>query len=264
MAALGVLALAAVGVGLYLVRTLWVKNRVARAEQARMHALLDALPDPLFEMGLDGTYLDCYVPQMERLSLKPNDVLGKTVGQILPPDAARTVLAALQAANREGASSGYIIRLKLPVGVRWFDLSVAKKHGDPGAMPRFIVLTRDITQRHDAQAALRTSEETYRAMFEASPVPYMLCDREQNVLQVNHAFEQCFGYTLQDVPTLDAWRKLAYPDTQYRQWVLANWERRWRGTSMTGVVLSLFGCRYVPRTASSARFWGRRLPHRDR
>ena len=38
MAALGLLALVAVGVGLYLVRTVWVKKRLARVEHARMQA----------------------------------------------------------------------------------------------------------------------------------------------------------------------------------------------------------------------------------
>ena len=51
---------------------------------------------------------------------------------------------------------------------------------------------------------MQASEETYRAMFEASPVPYMVCDRDQKIRQVNHAFEQCFGYQLRDIPTLDA------------------------------------------------------------
>lgn len=223
MAALGLLALVAVGVGLYLVRTVWVKNRLARVEHARMQAILEAMPDLLFEVGLDGTYFDCHSPRAELLVAEPAQLLGKTVAQVMPPDAASTILAALQDANRNGHTGGHTIRLGLPAGARWFELSVAKKNGEPDAMPRFIVLSRDITQRHDAQAALRASEETYRAMFEASPVPYMLCDRDQNIRQVNHAFEQCFGYQLHDIPSLEAWRNQAYPDAEYRAWVLANW-----------------------------------------
>ncbi len=223
MGGLGLLALVAVGVGLYLVRTVWVKNRLARVEHARMQAILEAMPDLLFEVGLDGTYFDCHSPRAELLVAEPAQLLGKTVAQVMPPDAASTILAALQDANRNGHTGGHTIRLGLPVGARWFELSVAKKNGEPDAMPRFIMLSRDITQRHDAQAALRASEETYRAMFEASPVPYMLCDRDQNIRQVNHAFEQCFGYQLHDIPSLEAWRNQAYPDAEYRAWVLANW-----------------------------------------
>ncbi|MBK9347043.1 MAG: transporter substrate-binding domain-containing protein [Burkholderiales bacterium] len=65
--AVGLLALVAVGVGLFLLRTVWLKNRLVRMEHARMQAMLDAMPDPLFELGLDGTYFDCHAPRAERL-----------------------------------------------------------------------------------------------------------------------------------------------------------------------------------------------------
>ncbi len=223
MAALGLLALAALAGVAYLTRAVWAKSRLARSEQARMQAILDALPDLLFELEVDGKFVDCHAPQTELLLVPPEQFLGKTVAQVLPPDATQTILAALQEAQHNGRSGGHVIRLKLPVGERWFELSMAQKRVEPGTPPRFIVLSRDVTQRQLAQTALYTSEETYRAMFEASPVPFMLYDSENQVRKINHAFEQCFGYRLQDIPNLDTWRQLAYPEPQYRDWVLANW-----------------------------------------
>ncbi|MFT3737404.1 MAG: PAS domain S-box protein [Breznakibacter sp.] len=45
------------------------------------------------------------------------------------------------------------------------------------------------------------------------------------VIHHNLKFIELFGYTLEDVPTIDRWMELAYPDDDYRTKVSANWNR---------------------------------------
>ncbi|OGS37368.1 MAG: hypothetical protein A2506_04255 [Elusimicrobia bacterium RIFOXYD12_FULL_66_9] len=46
----------------------------------------------------------------------------------------------------------------------------------------------------------------------------------QKILNLNPQFTQLFGYTLEDIPSLEAWWPLAYPEEAYREAVRSRWE----------------------------------------
>ena len=146
---------------------IWVitLRRVVRQRTAKLEATLDAVPDPMFELALDGTYHECRSPRTDLLAAPAAVLLGKRVTDILPPAAAATCLVALQEAAESGHSAGQQFELQLPRGNFWFELSVARKSGKPGDAPRFIVLSRDISERKRAEARLRMAIEATQLVF---------------------------------------------------------------------------------------------------
>ncbi|MDD5613092.1 MAG: EAL domain-containing protein, partial [Gallionella sp.] len=90
-------------------------------------------------------------------------------------------------------------------------------------IPHLVSTVHDITERKQMENALKGSETRFRAIIEATPVPLALNDAAGNITYLNRAFHDTLGYTLADIPTLDAWWPLAYPDPQYRQHILQNW-----------------------------------------
>ena len=82
---------------------------------------------------------------------------------------------------------------------------------------------RDITNRKRKEEALRQSEMRFRAAIEASAIPYVLNDAQFNITFLNAAFVRTFGYTLDDIPTLEDWWSKAYPNPEYRQRIIATW-----------------------------------------
>ncbi len=125
------------------------------AAQNQLKSTLDAIRDPIYELGLDGVIYSCSVPVGEKLPLPPQELIGKTVREIMPEAAARTMMESLQVAHAEGFSQGEQYALHLEEGHRWFELSVARKAVDAGAEPRFVVMTRDITGRKSAKQEIR-------------------------------------------------------------------------------------------------------------
>ncbi|MBZ0106448.1 MAG: diguanylate cyclase [Sulfuricella denitrificans] len=65
-----------------------------------------------------------------------------------------------------------------------------------------------------------------RNLIDAIPVPMALNDDAQNIIFLNQAFVQTFGYQPEDIPTLAEWWPKAYPDPAYRQSVADAWQNR--------------------------------------
>jgi len=119
--------------------------------EARVAAILNAIPDLLFEMDLDGHYLDYHWSGARSEASPAASLIGKTVFEVLPPAAAEVCLSALRSAHEHGLSTGRQFELPGRQRTRWYELSVARKNEAKGQKPRFIVLSRDITERKEAE-----------------------------------------------------------------------------------------------------------------
>ncbi|QTN29581.1 EAL domain-containing protein [Rhodoferax sp. AJA081-3] len=121
------------------------------ASQNKLKATLEAIPDVMLEMGLDGTYHDYHAPRSNTSFPPAEFFLGKKVTDVLPPDAARAVMAALQEANEQGHSEGREFALETSKGNYWFEISLTRKQGTTNGETRFIVLSRNVTQRKSSE-----------------------------------------------------------------------------------------------------------------
>lgn len=57
-----------------------------------------------------------------------------------------------------------------------------------------------------------------------SPVPYILNNNRREMIFINSAFTQLFGYTLNDFPSNEDWWLKAYPNANYREYVRSLWK----------------------------------------
>jgi PAS domain S-box-containing protein len=89
-----------------------------------------------------------------------------------------------------------------------------------------VVTFADITERQQAQVALRESEAKLRSVIDCSPVPLAINDEQGNITYVNREFTKTFGYELGDIPTLAAWWQKAYPDPTYQAEAKTQWQLR--------------------------------------
>jgi PAS domain S-box-containing protein len=147
---LGVLLISAMGLVLLLRRQVALKLDHLNAEKARAQAILDAVPDLLFEVDIDGRILSYRAHQSDLLAAPPEVFLDHSFTEILPPDVAAVCMAAIHEADAKGLSMGQQYALDVPSGRRFFELSIAKKVSGPSEKPTFVLLARDITERKQA------------------------------------------------------------------------------------------------------------------
>jgi PAS domain S-box-containing protein len=143
--------------------------RELRSMRDELKAMLDAVPDVMIELDLQGRYLSVHSARRENLIRPVSELLGRTVFDVLPLSQAQLVVNALNEALLTGSSSGTQLELALPSGHRWFELSVARKGTatDPDEA-RFIMMSRDITERRRVEAAVLEQQAATQASMAKS------------------------------------------------------------------------------------------------
>ncbi len=84
-------------------------------------------------------------------------------------------------------------------------------------------LLESINERKKAEEALKNSEERLKQIVERSPLPMAVTDLRDNFILLNNKFQEVFGYTLEDLQSVEDWWPRAYPDEEYRKTVMAKW-----------------------------------------
>lgn len=124
-----------------------------------LKATVSAIPDLLFEVDREGVISGYHAPVYSKLYVEPEVFLHKRVTDVLPPDAAAVIMAAVRDAEQNGSSSGAVYSLPLQNGVRWFELSIATKGGTGTPDTRFVILARDIPERKRAEDVLSHKDQ---------------------------------------------------------------------------------------------------------
>ncbi|MGV2114394.1 sensor domain-containing protein [Agrobacterium salinitolerans] len=159
-----------------------------------------AIPDILFEVNSDGRYLQVWTKNPELLAQQREALIGRTIGEVLPPDQVEIAMEAIREAEEGGTSYGSCLRVTLPSGeTRWFEHSVAKRHSNNPNTCTFLVLSRDITARKQSEESLSEVRAQLQGVLQTIPDIVWLKSVGGTYLLCNHAFERLTGYEEADV-----------------------------------------------------------------
>jgi len=196
-----------------------------RESEAKLKATLDSLPDLLFEVDRRGKIYDFRTPNASTLYVAPQNFLGKTVDQVVPPEAARIIMDALAQAVEKGSHHGAVYVLNMPDGPHWYELSIAARGHPLAPEGRLIVTARDVTERVKVGEALRLSEEKYRFLFEGSPTLNLIIGLDGNIIDSNINSLKEFGYTREEVRGSNALEFVALKDREFIAGLLVKSDR---------------------------------------
>ncbi|MBD2462947.1 PAS domain S-box protein [Oscillatoria sp. FACHB-1407] len=185
--------------------------------EARNRALVNAIPDLMFLIHRDGTYLDCKVDDDNTSLLPAHELIGRNIRDVLPSDLAQQRLFYIEQALKTGTMQRFEYQLQLngrdrasslyrsispnlpPVAadepnIRDYEARVVVSGEDEA-----LAIVRDITDRKRSEVALRTSEEKFSKAFRSSPNPMTIATlQEGRFIEVNDSYVETSGYSREE------------------------------------------------------------------
>lgn len=158
-------------------------------------AILKAIPDLIFEVGQDRTIHDYHSPVNDLLAAPPELFIGKKYNEIISNTASDILDRAILETNKKGYSVGLQYSLELTQGLMWFELSVAPIQYEFNNERRYIVLSKDITERKKIEDQLQQLNHA----VEQSTSSIVITNLEGNLEYVNQQFLKTTGYTYEEV-----------------------------------------------------------------
>ncbi len=181
----------------------------ALRESERSYRLLaENVTDVIWTMDMDGrfTYISPSVTRMNGYSVE--EAVALTLEDILTPSSFERAIKALREAREmEKMPQKEILRLRtLELEGRhkdghafWAEVTTNLLRDQEGRAVGVLGVTRNISERKQAEERLRESEERYRTIFEIAPgVIFTLSTKDGTITSLNPAFERLTGWSRAD------------------------------------------------------------------
>lgn len=196
--------------------TEYKKAQEALAVSERRYRLYaENVRDVLWVLDNDLRYV--YIsPSVELLRGYPaGEALNLPMEKVFTPDSCRKVIRATsdikaRLARGETFDPRATIKLELEQyrkdgSTCWTEVIANLLRDDAGRQVGFLGITRDITDRKQAQESLRLSEERYRTIFETTGNATVIIREDTTISLANGEFEKLSGYSREEVEGKKSW-----------------------------------------------------------
>ena len=225
--------------------------------------IFEYVPVGLYRASPEGRYLDANPYTARMLGYDSPEELIQTITDVgtqvyLHPKDRHEVLRLLK-------EQGYIQNFEAEFiqkngNTVWGSLSAKVVRDVKGNILYHEGICQDITERRQAEEALRKSEEKYRAVMENASDPILLADDQGNLIEANRMAKSFFGYPSKEL--LQMHYTQLHP-TMERERTIAAFEdnlTRGKGGLQKGIVLRKDGTTVpVDITATAVEYDGRRV-----
>lgn len=188
--------------------------------QDNLQSTLDALPDLLLEVGLDGFIHRVIAPNDELSFAEQRDRVIAAIIRGLSPSDAEACLDALREANENRRSRGRQVTLNVDGEVRWFELSISRKTYVYSDGPHFLVLARNISKRKRAEELLNQNQAMLQTLAKVTPLAMCRVTAAGDCIHVNEGWHAISGRPQEDALG-NGWLDCVHPDDRERvtlQW----------------------------------------------
>ena len=165
-----------------------------RQSEAKYRVLVENLPQRVFLKDSNLCFVSCNENFARDLGIKPDEIAGKSDYDFYP----RELADKYRADDRQVMQDGQVEEFDetnshggKTMTVRAIKTPVRDEHGNCTGI---LGIFWDITERHQAEQALRQSEEKYRALVETTNTGFLTLDAQGKVLDANPEYVRLSGH----------------------------------------------------------------------
>ncbi|RPH35527.1 PAS domain S-box protein, partial [bacterium] len=166
------------------------KEESLRRSEAELRSLFSAMSDVVLLLNGEGRYLKI-APTNPALLYRPSDeLIGKTIREVFPPDQAGLFMGFIHEAlaSRTMVKGGYSLHIN---GEEiWFDATIS-----PAGEDMVLLVARDNTAQKRMEEALREAEEDYKGIFEHAVMGIAKRTPDGKFVSANPALARICGYS---------------------------------------------------------------------
>jgi PAS domain S-box-containing protein len=128
------------------------EEALAISEQ-KSKTIISAIPDMMFIMDREGTYLDFAFEHKDLLALDPQKLIGSNISDVgMSDEKLDLARKKIKTALDEGSRESFEYKLELPIGTRFFEARMMKLTDN-----EVLAIVRDITEQVNAKSVINES-----------------------------------------------------------------------------------------------------------
>ena len=144
-------------------------QKLIQESEQRYKILVEAFPDVLFRMSMDGDFLDIHAPDENLLLAPASMMIGKEIHEFLPEHLSLYWKKLRNSLRKTGLPQNGDYGLEVQGKLMNFEMRMVANGPD-----EMLLIIRDISQRAQAQQALKLSESRFRSIAEAMTNPLLI------------------------------------------------------------------------------------------
>ena len=174
-----------------------------RESEGRYRDMFEANPNPMFVFDEETLrFLSVNDAAVDRYGYGRDDFLSMTVGDIRPPEDMTHLRDAIAGA-RENAGVDLVEARHRKRDGTLIDVEITSHIIDIGGRRARLVMPYDVTERRQAEDALRQAADRYESVTNSAMDAFWAADPEGHILEANEASLELYGYTREEMLTLD-------------------------------------------------------------
>ncbi len=192
----------------------WITDSLHRSEEKSRAAaaIIESSADVIIRKSLANTILSWNKAAERTYGYTAEEAIGRHISLIVPPDRMEELQRLTERLRQGGSIQNHeTVRVRKDGARIHVALTLSPVQDRDGRIVSTSAIARDITDRKQAEEALRESERRFRAVFEQAAVGVVQVDLDERFMAANDRFCEILGYARDELlgKTL---RDLTHPD----------------------------------------------------
>ncbi|MHC1770361.1 MAG: PAS domain S-box protein [Flexilinea sp.] len=183
------------------------------SSEHRNKTIVNAIPDLLFRIKRDGTFIDYKAKSTDNLYARPEDFIGRKLTEVLPADLANISMTVINQAFDKNELQTFEYTIPGKDGPVIYESRVVANLAEEEA----VIINRDVTEQRQMEQEIRKNEEKYRLLseeleervkertaevqdlYDNAPTGYHSLDSNGTFEMINETELNWLGYTREEV-----------------------------------------------------------------